>query len=745
MMTGTKPHPPPAPKAPRTVPLPLGLSTAALWLTGGLFIGFQLHTQSGGQPQPWWPMLALWAGLGLLAAAAAVTARRSARVPRSGTNKEEQQSLVVSTDATDYVALLSGAQEGVAVLQNLRPVFCNASFAYMLGATPDQMVRSDITEFIYAGDRELFETAAERQADAAETTVSRFLVRFVTLPGDLRRQACALRPGTWRGEAALLLYALDVTDLQKETREKEKVRDRFHAMMACSLSGLAVFDAFGSLQEANDNWYALWAPQGKSGAHVNVLYGDLSFPAPLAQAFTEAFNGEETLIPGLEYMASGGKMRQLRIGLHPFADATGKMDGVLMIQDDITESVRSAQAELDYATRSAQARFELLRTRDHFAAVMDATPSAMIGIDESMRVTFWNSMAEQRFDISRRQVLSQDLLSVCRPLAKHEAMIQNTLRAKVFSQANLVPYMENGLTEYEDISVYPIETNLETGAIIRLDNVTRRMRLENDLAQADRFSAVGMLASGMAHEINNPLSAIMQGVQNIDRRLLAELPVNAAAAMVHGTTLSAVQGYVNERQVPDLLRQMRESGDRIARIVSNMLHFSRQRDMVRAPIKAVTLVREALDFAKSDREIREMIDFSQIAVHFEPSAALPRVTCSETEIVQVLLQLLRTSVYSMTQRAGAAIPDPAIRIEVSDDEEFLSIFIRNNGPDLPPEVCKRIFEPFYTTHGMRQGGNGIGLSLAFFIVTTVHKGSLLCESSPGQGTVFTVRLPLTAA
>ncbi len=634
-------------------------------------------------------------------------------------------------------ALSDYAQEGMAVLREFRPIFCNASFAYMLGSTQEQLAQTDINSFIHAEDRCRF-SDAEKSLSRPDEASSRFLIRFVTLPGDLRWGACSMRPILWEGESAILLYALDVTDMRKEQQEKEGLYAGFRAIMDYSPAGIALFDAFGSLREANPRWREMWSTPD---THANVLYGNLSFTPALTRAFSEAFTGKEKTLPSLELQAPWGDVRRLHIGLYPLTTGDDKVIGLLMMHEDITENVRHTQAELEHAARSAQARYELLRMRDHVAAVMDATPSVMIGIDEAMVVTLWNSAAERRYDLSRRNALGQPLTSVCRPLARHEALIEKALREKVSSQFNLMPYTEHGRIEYEDMTVYPIETNLETGAIIRVDNVTKRMRLENDLAQADRFSSVGMLASGMAHEINNPLSAILQGVQNLERRLLTELPVNAAAALALGTTFKSVQSYVAKRQVPMLLQQMRGAGDRIARIVSNMLHFSRQRDMVLAPIKVSTLVREALDLASTDGELKEMIDFSAITVHFDPAEDLLRINCSETEIVQVLLQILRILVYSM-QRRPAPPTKPSLHIDIFPEDDYAAIAIRSPDSHLPPEVCKRIFEPFYTTHGMGQGSNGIGLSLAFFIVTSVHKGSMLCESSPDLGSVFTVRLPL---
>ena len=107
----------------------------------------------------------------------------------------------------------------------------------------------------------------------------------------------------------------------------------------------------------------------------------------------------------------------------------------------------------------------------------------------------------------------------------------------------------NGQTRYVDIVVYPLKADEVTGAVIRVDDITQRARLEQTMVQTEKMLSVGGLAAGMAHEINNPLSGVLQSCQNIQRRLSTDLPANRAMADSMGLDLGLVRQYLEERGI----------------------------------------------------------------------------------------------------------------------------------------------------------------------------------------------------
>ena len=681
-----------------------------------------------------------WAVLGIFFAASLMLLRRSRTTLLTFQNACDQQVYEEVKRSREHAAVYNAMQEGAVILKNMQVVHCNPSFAYFIGLEADMVMGMQYTGFIHPEDAHVLEQALLTLWEEAQN-LPRISLRLATGLGDLRWVTCTITRARWQNENAALLCILDMTPLQKAEHEKEFAKAEIQALLNNAPLGVAVFDVFGSLVTANSSWTKMWGdPTGGGMRRITAFEGHASFPDLVAKALNKAFDGIQSTLPHLEHRTPWGETVWLSVSLIPLRDLNEKVIGVLMLQEDISKSVQQAHNELELTSQVTQGKYELLRLRDHIAAVMDATPSVLIGVDEDRCITLWNSMAETRFGLPRQKTVGLSFGTVDRALARHEPIVHKALRERAFLQITMVPHVENGVTRYEDISVYPIETNLETGAVIRIDDVTKRMRMEESLAQADRLSSVGMLAAGMAHEINNPLSAILQGVQNLERRLLQDMPANRETAENQGAPFSVLQNYMQERRIPHLLESIQSSGQHIGSIVSNMLRFSRKHDPARLPANANALVEKAQEFACSDQEIQRLGDFSTITVLRDLEPDLPQILCSESDIVQVLLQLLRTSVHSLHTRSNSK--KPSIRLQTRREKAFVAINIIDNGPGMPPEVCRRIFEPFYTTHDLGQGGLNIGLSLTFFIITTVHKGTLHCESSLGHGTTFTIRLPI---
>lgn len=126
------------------------------------------------------------------------------------------------------------------------------------------------------------------------------------------------------------------------------------------------------------------------------------------------------------------------------------------------------------------------------------------------------------------------------------------------------------------LTFYPLTGGGGRGVVIRIDDITQRLSLEEMMVQSEKMLSVGGLAAGMAHEINNPLGAILHNVQNIRRRLSSDLPRNQEQAEELGIDLATINRYLDSREVPQLLDGIQQAGARAAKIVTHMLSFSRR-------------------------------------------------------------------------------------------------------------------------------------------------------------------------
>lgn len=280
----------------------------------------------------------------------------------------------------------------------------------------------------------------------------------------------------------------------------------------------------------------------------------------------------------------------------------------------------------------------------------------------------------------------------------------------------------------------------ETFLVGFMRDISDRKQMQELMIQTEKMMSVGGLAAGMAHELNNPLGIILQSVQNMERRFLPSLPGNAAVAANLGLDLSSVAEYLRARGIDEYMQGIQEAGERAAKIIRTMLDFSRGSQSVRASCSVPAMIDTALGLAANDYDLKKMYDFKSILIERQDDGAVGDVECTETEIIQVLLNIIKNSAQAMPGR-GQRADTPRLRLTTSRTPEAVRIEIEDNGPGMDEATRRRVFEPFFTTKPQGEG-TGLGLSVGYFIITQKHRGHFSVESQPGVGTRFVIELPL---
>ncbi len=258
----------------------------------------------------------------------------------------------------------------------------------------------------------------------------------------------------------------------------------------------------------------------------------------------------------------------------------------------------------------------------------------------------------------------------------------------------------------------------QVGRYAVLRDRTDRHRTERMLLQAQKLESIGMLAAGVAHEVNNPLAFVRANLGAID---------------TIGSSLADRADVLSEKELDEVVElrgivaETLDGVERITRIVDGLRRFSRQADEGIAPLDLNEVIQESLGLARlhgSDR----------IALHSDLAASLPRMVGSRDRMVQVFVNLLVNARQAVAHTASA-------RIDVRSRAlpGWSEVSIRDNGPGVPREVRERIFDPFFTTKGPDEG-TGLGLAIAFDIVRE-HGGQLEVGDAPGGGAEFCIRLP----
>lgn len=274
-------------------------------------------------------------------------------------------------------------------------------------------------------------------------------------------------------------------------------------------------------------------------------------------------------------------------------------------------------------------------------------------------------------------------------------------------------------------------------------DITDRKRMEEIMVQNEKLLSVGGLAAGMAHEINNPLAGMIQTAEVMGKRLRAQprIRANEKAALELGTSMETIEAFMDAREIPRMLTAIRESGQRVAEIVSNMLSFARKSDAVVSFHDIGQLLDKTLELATTDYDLKKNYDFKKIKIKKEYDPDLPPVPCESAKIQQVLLNIFRNGAQAM-QTAGIENPTFTIRTSLDRSRGKVCMEIRDNGPGMDEHEQKRIFEPFYTTKPVGLG-TGLGLSVSYFIIVENHNGEMRVESRPGQGANFFILLPVS--
>ena len=263
------------------------------------------------------------------------------------------------------------------------------------------------------------------------------------------------------------------------------------------------------------------------------------------------------------------------------------------------------------------------------------------------------------------------------------------------------------------------------------------------MIQSEKMASVGGLAAGAAHEINNPLGAILQSAQMIQRHFEPGRVTNIDAAQKCGCSFEDIRRYVENRGTITFLNNIREAGTRAAAIVSSLLEFSRKSESLPAGENIIAILDKSIELAASDYDLKKKYDFRHIEIIRDYAAGLPPVPCIRTEIEQVILNLLKNAAQAMASHPSGE-KKPVIILRAHLEGDTVKIEVEDNGPGMDEVVRKRVFEPFFTTKPLG-AGTGLGLSVSFFIITRNHRGTIWVESVPGRGTVFTINLPLRSA
>ena len=526
-------------------------------------------------------------------------------------------------------------------------------------------------------------------------------------------------------------WYLSAADIEDRKRAEEALqRNEVYLAEAQRLShtGSWAFDlASGKFAYASEECIRMYEHDAQEGLPTREATFRLIHPEDrdsVQGGFEKSLREKVDTSSEFRLVLPSGTVKHVQTIRHPVLNEAGDVVELVGTTIDITERKRAEEA-----VRLAGV---------YLSNIIDSMPSILVGMDNTRTVTQWNRQAEAFTGIPAGEAIGKPIVHLLPDFAPWIMTMGSDMDEHRPSSMEKLLIAKEGERRFYDLMLYPLLVDTVGGAVLRIEDVTERARTQELMVQTGKMMSIGGLAAGMAHEINNPLGIITQAAQNIDRRISLELHANRKVSEELGLNLEGIRAYFDKRQITDAIASIRMASSRAAKIVANMLQFSRRADTTTDPASLAQIVDQALELAASDYDLKKHYDFRSIDIT-KDYQDVPQVRIASVEIEQVILNLLKNAAQAMT----ATPPDtkPRITLRLRCEDRYAVLEVEDNGPGMTEDIRRRVFEPFFTTKEPGEG-TGLGLSVSYMIVTQNHKGLMDVQSTPGRGTVFKVRLPI---
>ena len=412
------------------------------------------------------------------------------------------------------------------------------------------------------------------------------------------------------------------------------------------------------------------------------------------------------------------------------------------IRNELELRVQKRTATLDESNRLLKETNQLLEneiakhvstasrlraSESYIKNILKSMPLMLVGVNKDGQITQWNKRAEDITGIKAEDVLNKNLWDAYPIITVSPSQVNDAMEK---NEPIIIKHSQRG-QYYFDITIYPLQDQVETGVVILIDDVTKKILAENMLIQNDKMSSMGELASSMAHDINMPLQSIL-----FDLRTFQHL-------------LSDSSQYINEiassgmpEKLSNLLSHAYEKGEKVASIVHNLQDFARGRSDRKQLSNIVDVMEHTLELAGDVLSVPSGLRFKDIHIERNYEKDLPMIPCYVTELQQAFLSLFRHACDALG-RVDRPEHKPTIKIQMNVSYDSFWIRIQHNGVGLTNEELLYLFEPFVRKDTPEVDYDaGKRLSFAYFIITEQHQGQMAVTSDVNVGTTFHIQLQL---
>ncbi len=371
--------------------------------------------------------------------------------------------------------------------------------------------------------------------------------------------------------------------------------------------------------------------------------------------------------------------------------------------------------------------------------LIDQNSSGIIFLDKNLAVIQWNPAAERIFEYTKETAVTlapADHLFApeCRSIFMDQVEALEKGRHTVdFSCDCITGSGREIVCRWHGYAMADTKGNME-GVAFLVKDITEGEKIRKLLIQSKKMMCVGGLAGGIAHDIQNALSGLLQAAQLMDMKLNPENPCNSITAKKNGAVLEAPGHHAGNQDVQKYLDVIFTSGRHINDVICNIMDFSREGERKSQPIDMKAVVESTINLVNYIDGLKE----NPLKILREYDSDLPEITGTPSLIRQVLFNLLKNGVDALNARQ-LCNDAPRLTVRLKASEKHLCMEVEDNADGMDTDTLARIFTPFYSTKG--NAGSGLGLSISLSIITRSFGGQIEAVSQPGKGSCFTVILP----